>query len=48
MLRFPDGTRQTQVRAVDADLGVINRIAPEQGRWFTDADTEALGTDPRR
>ncbi|MDQ0373088.1 ABC transporter permease [Cellulomonas humilata] len=42
VVRFPDGTRQTQLRAVDADLGVINRIAPEHGRWFTDADTEAL------
>ncbi|GEL96508.1 ABC transporter permease [Cellulomonas terrae] len=41
-MRFPDGTRPTQVRAVDADLGVINRIVPEQGRWFTAADEEAL------
>lgn len=41
-MRFPDGARMTQVRAVDADLGVINRIVPEQGRWFTDADEEAL------
>ena len=48
VMRFPDGTRQTQLRAVDADLGVINRIAPEQGRWFTDADDRGAGTDPRR
>jgi putative ABC transport system permease protein len=42
MVRYPDGTRATQVRAVDADLGTINRIAPVQGRWFTDTDEEAL------
>ena len=48
VMRFPDGTRQTQLRAVDADLGVINRIVPEQGRWFTEADDRGAGTDPRR
>ncbi|KQS99660.1 ABC transporter permease [Cellulomonas sp. Leaf395] len=42
LVRFPDGTRATQVQAVDADLGTINRIVPEQGRWFTDADESAL------
>ncbi|NUU18251.1 ABC transporter permease [Cellulomonas humilata] len=42
MIRYPDGTRTTQVQAVDADLGTINRIVPEQGRWFTDADEEAM------
>lgn len=41
-MRFPDGARPTQLRAVDADLGVINRIVPEQGRWFTESDEEAL------
>ena len=41
-VRFPDGPRVTQVRAVDAGLGTINRIVPLQGRWFTDADDEAM------
>ncbi|MEZ0448462.1 ABC transporter permease [Cellulomonas sp. ICMP 17802] len=42
MVRFPDGTRGTQLQAVDAALGTINRIVPVQGRWFTDADEEAM------
>jgi len=42
VVRYPDGTRATQVQAVDADLGTINRIVPVQGRWFTDADEEAM------
>ncbi|MBO3083695.1 ABC transporter permease [Cellulomonas fengjieae] len=42
LFRFPDGTRTTEVRAVDADHGTINRVVPEQGRWFTDADDDAL------
>ncbi|WP_456845231.1 ABC transporter permease [Cellulomonas sp. P5_C6] len=42
MIRFPDGTRPVQLRAVDADLGTIDRIVPEQGRWFADADEEAM------
>ncbi|WP_315097995.1 ABC transporter permease [uncultured Cellulomonas sp.] len=42
LVRYPDGTRPTQVQAVDAALGTINRIVPEQGRWFTDADLEAM------
>lgn len=42
VVRFPDGSRMTQVQAVDADLGTINRIVPEQGRWFTDADEDAF------
>ncbi|WP_448630134.1 ABC transporter permease [Cellulomonas soli] len=41
-VRFPDGTAPTQVRGVDADLGVINRITTEQGRWFTDDDADAF------
>jgi putative ABC transport system permease protein len=41
-MRFPDGTRTTQLQAVDADLGTINRIVPDQGRWFTEADETAL------
>ena len=42
LVRYPDGTRSTEMRAVDADLGVINRIVPAQGRWFTTADEESL------
>lgn len=37
--RFPDGTLDVQLRAVDPDMGVMNRISTTQGRWFVDADT---------
>lgn len=40
--RFPDGTRGVDVRAVDPDLGTMQRIAVDEGRWFTDADLEAF------
>jgi len=40
--RFPDGTRQLQVQAVDQDYSVINRTVPVQGRWFADADVDAF------
>ncbi|MCC2320336.1 ABC transporter permease [Cellulomonas xiejunii] len=40
--RFPDGTRPTEVRAVDPDLGTMQRVDVVQGRWFTDADTDAF------
>lgn len=40
--RFPDGTRPADVRAVDPDLGTMQRIQVVEGRWFTDADTDAL------
>jgi putative ABC transport system permease protein len=42
LVRYPDGTRPTQVQAVDAALGTINRIVPIEGRWFTDVDEEAM------
>jgi len=41
-VRLPDGTRSVDMQAVDPDLGVIRRIVPDQGRWFTDADTESF------
>ncbi|MBO9568095.1 MAG: ABC transporter permease [Cellulomonas iranensis] len=40
--RFPDGTRRVDVRAVDPDLAVMQRIDVEHGRWFTDADADAF------
>ncbi|MBO3094071.1 ABC transporter permease [Cellulomonas dongxiuzhuiae] len=39
--RFPDGTRQVEVRAVDPDLGTMQRVGVDQGRWFTDADIDS-------
>ncbi|MBF0687072.1 MAG: ABC transporter permease [Cellulomonas sp.] len=40
--RFTDGTRLTEVRAVDPDLGTMQRVDVVEGRWFTDADTDAF------
>lgn len=40
-VRFPGGTTQIPTQAVDPTFGIIRRIAPTQGRWFTDADTLA-------
>lgn len=38
--RFPDGTRDVEVRAVDPDLGTMQRVAVDRGRWFTEADLD--------
>ncbi|SFJ83169.1 ABC transporter permease [Cellulomonas sp. KH9] len=40
--RFPGGTRPTETRAVDPDLGVMQRIGVTEGRWFTDADLQTF------
>lgn len=40
--RFPDGTAEVEVRAVDPDLAVMQRITILEGRWFTDADLDAF------
>ena len=40
--QFPDGVRDVGVMAVDADYGIMHRIAVEQGRWFADADVDRL------
>ena len=40
--RFPDGTRSVEMRAVDPDLGTMQRVAIDEGRWFTDADVDAF------
>ncbi len=40
--RFDDGTGRADVRAVDPDLGTMQRIQVVEGRWFTDADVDAL------
>lgn len=37
-VRFPAGTAEIDTQAVDPDFGVIKRIVPTQGRWFTDDD----------
>ncbi len=39
--RFPGGTLPTEVRAIDPDYGVMNRVQVSEGRWFTDADVDA-------
>ena len=40
--QFADGTTSVLATAVDAPYGVMHRVAPAQGRWFTDADELAL------
>jgi len=40
--RFPDGTRPADVRAVDPDLGTMQRVQVDEGRWFTDADRDTF------
>lgn len=40
-VRFPSGTRDVQMRAVDVSTGVLQRITLEEGRWFTGADVDA-------
>lgn len=40
--RFPDGKRDLEVRAVDPDLGVMQRIDVLEGRWFTESDVDAF------
>ncbi len=40
--RFADGNGRADVRAVDPDLGTMQRIQVVEGRWFTDTDVEAL------
>ena len=40
--RFPDGTRSVELRAVDPDMGTMQRITVQEGRWFTEADTDAF------
>ena len=39
--RLPGGTTLVDVQSVDADFGTMQRVAVTEGRWFTDADTEA-------
>lgn len=39
---LPGGTQILFGQFVDPDYGVIHRIAPEQGRWFTDSDAGRL------
>lgn len=41
-VRLPEGTTRVPLRAVDPDLGVMNRIAVEQGRWFAEHDRDAF------
>ena len=41
-LRLPAGTRTVQMQAVDPDYGVINRVVPAQGAWFSDHEALAL------
>lgn len=41
-MRFPGGTAQVELRAVDPDFGTMQRVRVEDGRWFTDADAESF------
>nr|WP_237728202.1 ABC transporter permease [Cellulomonas sp. APG4] len=41
-MRFPEGTAQVELRAVDPDFGTMQRVRVQDGRWFTDADTESF------
>lgn len=40
--RFADGSGLVEVRAVDPDLGTMQRVQVVEGRWFADADVDAL------
>jgi putative ABC transport system permease protein len=42
VVRFPTGAGPVQTQVVDADYGVIRRIQPEQGSWFTESDADRL------
>ncbi|WP_407341514.1 ABC transporter permease [Pengzhenrongella phosphoraccumulans] len=38
--RFPTGAMGVQAQAVDVDYGVMRRVQPIQGTWFTAADAD--------
>jgi putative ABC transport system permease protein len=40
-VRFPGGTRDVQLRALDIPAGVLQRITLDEGRWFTGSDLDA-------
>lgn len=40
--RFPDGTRVVDLRAVDPELGTMQRVNVTEGRWFTADDVDAF------
>ncbi|WP_369070375.1 ABC transporter permease [Kineococcus terrestris] len=42
VVRFAAGAQTVQLTGVDAAYGVMHRVAPESGRWFTAADEEAF------
>ncbi|GGC16836.1 ABC transporter permease [Cellulomonas carbonis] len=37
-VRLPEGRMLVEGQVVEADYGVIHRVQPVQGRWFTDGD----------
>lgn len=39
-VRFPSGAQQAQAQIVDPEWGLIHRVVPNAGRWFTEADTQ--------
>jgi putative ABC transport system permease protein len=41
-VRFPTGAVPVQVQAVDVDYGVMRRVAPTHGTWFSASDVERL------
>jgi len=40
--QFPHGSETVSTNAVDADYGVMHRIAIDRGRWFVEADSRLL------
>ncbi len=40
--RTPTGTLSVQARAVDPDFGLMYRVQPIDGRWFSDQDDDAF------
>ena len=41
-VQFPNGLQQVNTTAVDADYGVMHRVAMQSGAWFAPADEERL------
>jgi putative ABC transport system permease protein len=41
-IQFPDGVRDVQLEAVDADFGAMHRVTVSDGSWFVDSDDQRL------
>ncbi|GAA2719470.1 ABC transporter permease [Cellulomonas aerilata] len=40
--RFPTGAQDVQVQVVDPEYGVMRRVQPAQGTWFSESDVDRL------